>query len=302
METLFSILMNFKNDSDENIVDIGTETSKKSYVCIGENIINGKEKIEYEKYFLDDYKIIEIIGQGRCGTIMKAIRKEDSKIIAIKFISKANNSYIKEPTSKYELLSRLNHPNILKVYNYGEDNTNHYWVTPYYEKGYLNNVLGERNVTINEKFHIFDQLLDSVEYLHNNDIMHRNITMENILVTDEKTIGIVLANLGLWKRQGNIDKDFKTRTGTIYYSAPEILTERPSYRGRPADVWSIGIIFYEMLTGLLFKENENKSYQLISNDDCMELITKILQKDPKKRITIKEIRNSIYYQNLKRIV
>lgn len=263
------------------------------------------------KKFLDDYNMSEIIiGEGSFGTVVSAIRKSDRKKIAIKTVERSVDS-ISSVKEECLILSNLDHPNILKIYDYGKDDDYFYSVMPLYEEDLDTHMDHFPKFPKKLALRVFCQLLDGVEYLHENDIVHRDISLENILISDVETSDIVLIDFEFstyQKIDGPLLNDF---VGTMSYTAPEIFKGIP-YEGRFSDIWSIGVVLYIMLTGEfpfwepkrkdLFVKITEKDFVIKSewgvSKSCEDLLRSMLEKDPRKRPSIPKIRQILHDEEI----
>ena len=257
---------------------------------------------------LDNYKIEETIGEGTFGKVKLATHIKLNEKVAIKFINKnrlnnkGDNERIK---NELKIITKLDHPNILKAFEVFEDDDNYYLVMERPVIGDLfNYICSKGRLSIEEASFIFYQIVNGVQYLHKNKIAHRDIKPENIMLTKDMIVKI--GDFGLSKYFKSNDVRFKTNCGSPCYSAPEVLRGN-KYKPQPIDVWGIGIILYTMICGELPFEDE-KEYILIRkvtsgkytcplfvNNIFKSFFKKILCTNPNERITIEQIKmNSIY--------
>lgn len=151
------------------------------------------------------------------------------------------------------------------------------------------------------------QIISGVEYIHKVRICHRDLKPENLLLDDQNNIKIVDFGLSNMYQEGEM---LKTACGSPCYAAPEMIAGK-RYHGLNSDIWSTGIILYAMTCGYLPFEDPNTSklYKKILNCDYLipgfiskpskDLIRKILNTDPNKRFTVKDIRSHEWYQQVK---
>jgi hypothetical protein len=201
------------------------------------------------------YKIVERIGQGGMGKVYKVTHAQLGKVFALKIISEgmaetdeARQLFYREA----RMASSLSHPNIASVVDFGEDDrVGVFMVMELVDGEPLVKVLHrEKQLTVNRACDIAHQIAEALDYIHENDIVHCDIKTENILLS-ETSVGkrrqllVKLLDFGLARRLSTSTN--QTLSGTPHYVAPERI------RGEPAspasDVYSLGILLYEMLTG-----------------------------------------------------
>ena len=268
------------------------------------------EKANFDKkYDFNNFtKVIEDIfpkqlGSGSFGRVFLVSHNETKKLYALKEIDKRKLlvSYGKCDIiyNEINIHSKLDHENIIKLYNIHEDNENINIIMEYAENGNLYELIKKENGFSEYKaFEYFIQVVNAVYYLHSNNIIHRDIKPENILIGDDNKIK--LCDFG-WAKELTLENR-STFCGTVEYMAPEIV-ENENYDYR-VDIWSLGILLYELLYGHSpFKANSTKNVILnikhheLTYDDknknvshsCKDLIKKLLNSNPQKRYKIKDI-------------
>ncbi|XP_069123753.1 putative serine/threonine-protein kinase SIK1B [Argopecten irradians] len=245
------------------------------------------------------YVIGQTIGEGPKSKVKKAVEKRTNEIVAIKIIKKNryNESMKKFVKREIMLNQTLQHPGLLDLYSVYSSDSCYYMVLEYAPNGDLLgfvNRLG--HLSEPDARRIFKQLLDIVSYLHENDVCHRDIKCENILL--DQHYNIKLADFG-FARMFPENHMVSTRCGSYVYSAPEILTE-PKYDAVKADIWSMGICLYAMLCGRLpyrdddlavmrFAMQEKLTFRKYVSKDCRELVRSLLSYDPWDRPAISAI-------------
>ena len=272
---------------------------------------NFKEKINYDKkYDINNFsKVIEDIfpkqlGSGSFGRVFLVSHNETKQLFAQKVIDKRKllMSYGKLDIiyNEINIHSKLDHENIIKLYNFNEDNENINIIMEYAPNGNLYELITKEKTGFSEykAFEYFIQVVNAVYYLQNNNIIHRDIKPENILIGDDNKIK--LCDFG-WAKELTLENR-STFCGTVEYMAPEIVGSENYDYG--VDIWSLGILLYELLYGHSpFKANTNKnvilnikSHELNFDDtnktvskSCKDLIQKILNNNPQKRYKIKDI-------------
>ena len=252
---------------------------------------------------IDDFKIIQTIGEGTFGKVKSAHQITTNQIVSIKILHKnriKGKENLERIMREIKILKSLNHPNLLKLYQIIEDTQRYFLVTEYANGGELFDlIVRKKRLTENDASIFFIQLISALEYLKKNNISHRDIKPENLLIKNNKEL--ILIDFGL-SAQFEQNKLLSTPCGSPCYAAPEMLLN-PRYNGLISDIWSCGVVLYAMVCGYLPYEEENseKLYQKIFSSkleipdrislQCKDLIKKMLEVDPKKRITLEEIKN-----------
>lgn len=213
---------------------------------------------------LGHYRITHPIERGGMATVYRATDIHLQREVAIKIFQIANDeittkSFFQRFLREAQVVASLDHPNILLVHDYGEENGLAYLVMPYLAQGSLKQMLQRRRVVpVLEALDLLIPVLDALQYAHDQRLIHRDIKPGNILFKTERTL--VLADFGLvkeilvndetWHEGGAATKQSSLSNGLIVgtpqYMAPEQI------RGNPvpmSDIYSIGIVLYEMLTG-----------------------------------------------------
>lgn len=195
---------------------------------------------------------------------------------------------------------RLNHPNIIKLYSYFEDKENVYLVLEYAKQKCLANKIHGPNVKpFSEKdaYVYFIQTAMGLDYLHKQGVLHRDLKPENLLLDNNGDIK--LCDFG-W----SIDETITMRNticGTLEYMAPEIMDSNPNkYYNEEVDIWSLGIILYELLHGHLPDKKKIIIDEKIS-EDAKYLINELLKINPKERITLDNVFESSWVKKYQTI-
>lgn len=253
------------------------------------------------------------IGQGSFGQVFRAKHKKTGIVYAIKAIDKSNKtnqegrSYFRR---EIEIMYKIRHPNIVRLYTHFEDNEYCYFVMEYISKGNLyDNVQKQRKKCFDTKTvaHFMKDLLSAVYYLHNMDppIIHRDIKLENVLVNEEGRIK--LTDFG-WSNYIFDDEVRDTFCGTPVYQPPEMLNRKE--HDFSVDIWCLGVIMFEIITGYLpfnamNKETLEDSIKKVKinwpNDidrAARDLIGRILRYDPKERITVENMFKHPFFTSL----
>ena len=266
----------------------------------GENIPNKKNnetKNKDNKINFNSFEILEKIGGGSYGKVFKVRLKNTNEIYAMKVLNKNHlikNKILKYAISECKILKESNCPFILKLHYSFQTPENLYMILDYCPTGDLSyqielNLLEEDEA----KFYIAELIL-AIEYLHKHNIIYRDLKPENILISSDGHIK--LADFGLAKENVITDDPNKTFCGSPLYLSPEMLSREGTTKA--SDIYGIGAILYELITGKppFFSQDQNVLYKKIVenkivfqeffSDELKDLLKKMLDKDPKKRIGI----------------
>jgi len=246
------------------------------------------------------YRFEKMIFKGKQSIVNLVFHPVTSQYYCMKIIPKElySNIYSREfIENEIEAHKRLQHQNILSFIESFEDISNFYIITDYCSKGNLAQFIS-KNGAMSEgpAKEIFRQVLEAVSYIHESGFAHRDIKPDNILI--DSKFNIKLADLGfsIHVTEGVMLNSF---CGSLYYAAPEVLEGIP-YNGIYADMWSLGIVLFSLLTGSLpwTATNDNHIAQQIKScaitipdylNPCeTDLLNKLLNKDPQCRISCKE--------------
>ncbi len=214
------------------------------------------EPAELAKQF-PQLEILTLLGQGGMGAVYKARQKQLDRLVALKILPPEvgrDPAFTERFTREARSLARLNHLHIVTVYDFGlsEDGL-YYFVMEYVDGTDLRHVIQAGKLEPAEALAIVPQICDALQFAHKNGIVHRDIKPENILLDKEGNIKI--ADFGLARL---LDRPASAYTltaaghkmGTPHYMAPEQI-EHPHHVDHRADIYSLGVVFYEMLTGEL---------------------------------------------------
>lgn len=275
------------------------------------------------------YEKIGYIGEGSYGTVIKVKPIYLNEERAMKVINKSNlffNVSEKDVYSEIKILKSLDHPNIIKIYEFFSDSINYYMVNEYFEEGDLYNKI-EKISHLSERVvkNVMKQIFSAVSYLHSKGIIHGDLKLENILIdssaysninesfkkyystsssTDNKKhsefFDIKLIDFGCSKFFTKESK-YSGVVGSSFYCAPEVVN---SQYDEKSDLWSCGVIMYVLLSGktpfcgfddIELTENIQKgefdfNYEEFTNvsESAKELITLLLNKNQKKRISARQ--------------
>jgi len=268
-----------------------------------EQIIEGKNKT---------YIISKTLGKGTFGKVKIAYNKDNkNEKYACKILLKSN---IKDEDDsirckrEMDILKKMHHVNVVRTYEIVSTDTTFYIFMDFCSKGELfNYIVKKRHLSEEKSAFFYYQLVNGIEYIHKKGVCHRDLKPENLLLTEKMKLKIIDFGLSNYFN-GNL---LETPCGSPCYASPEMVIGN-KYNGFCIDIWSSGIILYAMLCGYLpFEEADNDEYNEILFRNIVEcnieyppefitpvakdLLKKILVKDPRKRITIEEIKQHNFY-------
>lgn len=280
---------------------------KSRILFLPQSVLNGEER-ECRK---EDFESLmnSNIGVGGFGKVYKVRHKKSKNIYAIKVINKAKiiaNDLVEQIKLEVRIMYELDHEHIVKLYNHYEDEDNFYLILQYCGKGQLYTLL-KKEGRLNEKqtAQYMREIISAVEYLHSLDppIIHRDIKPENILLDSNDSVK--LCDFG-WSNFFNEKSQRLTYCGTPEYLAPEMIKQKG--HSKSLDIWNLGILFFELLTGRPPFEGKNQQelFQNILNFKirwpkgfsgvAKDLVSKLLKSDPDQRIELSEIVEHPWFQ------
>jgi serine/threonine protein kinase len=278
------------------------EASVKDENIEDEVMVQKGEEVSYSSF-----DVLELLGEGSFGKVYKVVKKNSGKVMAMKVLSKKflqDNGQLKYAISECKIMRAIKHPFILKLHFAFQTKKNLYIVLEFCPNGDLMNHLSERtrfgeSVT---RFYICQVIL-ALEHLHAQDIVYRDLKPENILI--DRKGNIRLADFGLAKENVNPLNPAMSFCGSPAYLAPELLSKRGS--DKSADVYSVGAMMYEMLTGFppFFSENMQELFRNIKRGnlqftktvkpDAQDLIRRLMNQDPSMRPTPSNLKKHPFF-------
>uniref|UniRef100_A0AAV1T8I6 non-specific serine/threonine protein kinase n=1 Tax=Peronospora matthiolae TaxID=2874970 RepID=A0AAV1T8I6_9STRA len=248
---------------------------------------------------MEHYHILERIGEGSFGKVYRGRRKYSGHIVALKFVSKQGKSVrdLDNLRQEIRILQQMNHCNIIAIMDSFETNREFCMVTEY-AQGELYQVLkDEQSLSECEIRKIAIQLIRALHVLHLNNIIHRDMKPQNILIGSKQQIK--LCDFGFARAITHDTSLMKSIKGTPLYMAPELLQEKPY--NYTVDLWSLGVILYELAVGKppFYTERIVQLIQMIVRDEVdypstmsaelRSFLQGLLNKDPTKRLKWSEI-------------
>lgn len=267
---------------------------------------------ELAAYF-PDLEILELVGRGGMGVVYKVRQKNLDRLAGLKILAPkvaGDPAFAERFAREARALARLSHPHIVAVYDFGQASVPaaatdtpspqaetgmatagspaplYYFLMEFVDGLNLRGLLDAGRLRPQEGLAIVPQICDALQYAHNQGIVHRDIKPENILL--DKSGQVKIADFGVAKLIGRDAQDHRLTdagqiVGTPYYMAPE-QTEHPTEVDHRADIYSLGVVFYQMLTGELpigrFAPPSKKVQIDVRLD---EVVLRALEKEPERR-------------------
>ncbi|DAZ99357.1 TPA: hypothetical protein N0F65_005208 [Lagenidium giganteum] len=269
---------------------------------------------------VNQYTLVEELGRGAYGVVSKATALDTTEVFAIKMIDKRALKKVRVGRFGNALQSVKKELNIWKKFKHrhivelrevidSDDSDELYMVSELVEGGPVLDGDTECTPLAPELTKLyFCHLIEGIDFLHDNKVIHRDIKPGNLLlkrISDDEYV-LKIADFGVSHEMENDDDQLRQTAGTAIFMAPEMLTG-DTFHGRPIDVWACGITLYMFIYGHppFTAKNMSELYVKIQNDPIVypekvgdrvvetslrDLLSKILEKDPKKRYTTKDIR------------
>jgi tRNA A-37 threonylcarbamoyl transferase component Bud32 len=239
---------------------------------------------------LRGYEIVEFIGRGGMGFVYEARQAELERTVALKVLAPRlakSPEFAERFTREARALAALSHPNIVQIHDYGREGELCFLVMEHVSGTSLRRILSTQRLSPETALRYVPQICDALEYAHANGVIHRDIKPENILIDERGNLKIADFGLAKMADPGRSDAAHATATGQVmgtpHYMAPEQIENMAGVDHR-ADIYSLGVVFYEMLTGELpLGKFPNPSQKVHVDVRFDEVVLKALQKEPEKR-------------------
>jgi len=266
------------------------------------------------------WKLGRTIGKGSSGRVKIARHIVSGDLAAVKIIPKritvnnqnqesvlenAGDRLARSTEREIVLMKLMDHPNVLKLYDVWETSNQLYLILEYIEGGELFDYIVQKGrLELPEALFYFQQIIFAVNYCHCFNVAHRDLKPENILLDKKKNVKIADFGMAIWEASAGM---LETSCGSPHYACPEIL-EGKKYSGASADVWSCGVILYALLSGTLpfhdeiietlLQKVKLGQFQMPTDIPAasQNLISRMLEKDVRKRITIPEILEHSFFR------
>ncbi|XP_052179634.1 CBL-interacting serine/threonine-protein kinase 23-like [Diospyros lotus] len=250
------------------------------------------------------YELGRTLGEGTFAKVKFARNVETGENVAIKILDKEKvlkHKMISQIKREISTMKLIRHPNVIRMYEVMASKTKIYIVLEFVTGGELfDKVAGKGRLKEDEARKYFQQLINAVDYCHSRGVFHRDLKPENLLLDVNGILKVSDFGLSALSQQVREDGLLHTTCGTPNYVAPEVINNK-GYDGAKADLWSCGVILYVLVAGYLpFEENNLMAlYKKISkaeftcppwlSSSAKKLIKRILDPNPKTRITIAEV-------------
>lgn len=264
--------------------------------------------MENQKKKVGNYLLVSNLGKGQFGVVFKGVLIEDQKkVFAIKCINKSKlegNAILNRLfQTEMNVMSKINHPNVMHLFEFMETAHNYYLVIQYCNNGDLESYLKKMGrLSEEEAVYFLMQIANGFQVLHKNKIMHRDVKLANLFLHEDQ---VVIGDFGFAKQGVEVTR---TKLGTPITMAPELLTSTGGGYNSKADLWSIGVCFYQMMFGKppfdaksyddlkekVKSESGNKlrfPKDIPISAECKHLLINLMQYDSTRRIEWKDFFN-----------
>lgn len=245
-------------------------------------------------------EVIEFIGQGGMGLVYKARQPKLERFVALKLLPQAlaaDPAFAERFNREARVMARLNHPNIVTVHDFGQAGSFFYLLMEFVDGVNLRQAMQAGRFTPGQALLLVPKICEALQFAHDEGILHRDIKPENILLDTHGRVKI--ADFGIAKLLGEVRDQLALTAsglavGTPHYMAPEQL-EHPSEVDQRADIYSLGVVFYEMLTGELpIGRFAPPSKKTAVDSRVDEVVLHALEKEREKRFrTASEVKTSV---------
>ena len=301
----------------------------EGYEIVNDNTVNKNFKKRYSQVIkfnsnmliqnvhndpLKIYHTQKLLGKGTFGEVYLVKHNRTGVIRAMKVIEKKNVELNGEELSDEEILNEINilkkidHPNIMKIFEFYQTSTTYYLILEFCEGGNLYDFVYENHLSEFQVIYIMFQIFSAMNYCHKMKILHRDLKPDNILIkkNQDGLCRVKICDFGTSAifNKGEIQKEI---IGTLCYMAPEVLNEKYNQK---CDLWSCGVVMYILLTGkrpfigrdddqiiekILF-DKYNTDLLKKYNKHTKDLLRRLLEKNPEKRISAEEALNHKVFQ------
>ncbi|KAH7428735.1 hypothetical protein KP509_09G015000 [Ceratopteris richardii] len=258
------------------------------------------------------YELGRLLGEGTFAKVKFAKHMKSGKGVAIKILDKEKifkDNLVDQIKREISVMKLVKHPNVVELFEIMASKSKIYFVLEYASGGELfNRIATKKRLKEAEARKYFQQLINAVEFCHSRGVYHRDLKPENLLLDSE--LNLKVSDFGLSALPQHLRQEdglLHTTCGTPNYVAPEVIGHK-GYDGAKADIWSCGVILFVLMAGYLPFDDSNLMYlyRKIHRADvrfppwfssgARKLITKILNPNPKLRMTIPQIKQDAWFQ------
>jgi serine/threonine protein kinase len=254
--------------------------------------------IEELAVIFPQFEILELIGKGGMGAVYKVHQKDLDRIVALKILPPAigqSPEFSNRFTREAKALARLNHPGIVTLHEFGQQEGLYFILMEFVDGVNLAQLMKTGRISPREALAIVPQICDALQYAHDQGIVHRDIKPENLLL--DRSGRVKVADFGIAKVVAAVCDPIRCRDtpvpenqtlagkiiGTPAYMAPEQI-EHPSDVDHRADIYALGVVFYQMLTGELPGRELQAPSRKVSIDVRLdEMVLRALEEKPERR-------------------
>lgn len=294
----------------------GVEKRRSRQSIVGDGQVSKSHRRRH-KVGLDDFSFLAVLGKGNFGKVMLAESKHTQKLYAIKVLKKnfiIDNREVESTRSEknvFLIANKESHPFLINLFACFQTANRIYFVMDYVSGGDLMYHIQKDLFTASQAQYYAAEVLLALSYFHDNNVIYRDLKLDNILLTLDGHIKI--ADYGLCKENMGYGQTTGTFCGTPDFIAPEILLDQKY--GRSVDWWALGVLMYQMLLGKSpFRgKDEDEVYDAILSDeplypihmpkDSVSILQQLLERDPSRRLgsgpdDAKEIMDHPYFHNI----
>jgi [calcium/calmodulin-dependent protein kinase] kinase len=292
--------------------------SRRKKTCYVEETYDVEKKIEKDRELINQYQVESIIGKGQQSIVKKVIDINDNKEYAMKVIKKkkfiknirSNENINDKIESEIAILHKItDFPHCVRLFEvlYNDINEEVMLILEYCSGGHLIDLNKKYKFDYEKTWRTFRQLIIAIEYLHSNDIIHLDIKPANILLDENNNVKITDFGVSQILTKGS-DLIIKANGTPAFYSPELCHPKSKNIKGKPIDIWALGVTLYCMVYGKLpysgpivkmFIDIIHKPVEikLLDNPLLENLLFRLLEKDPNKRITIDELKKHKWITN-----
>ncbi|XP_074574102.1 CBL-interacting protein kinase 18-like [Curcuma longa] len=258
------------------------------------------------------YELGRLLGQGTFAKVYRAKNLQSGQIVAIKMIDKRTvmrDGLVQQIKREISVMRLVRHPHIVQLFEVMASKSKIYFVMEYAKGGELFQKVAKGRLREDVARKYFQQLISAVDFCHSRGVYHRDLKPENLLLDENENLKVSDFGLSALVDSKRQDGLLHTTCGTPAYVAPEVIRNM-GYDGAKADIWSCGVILFVFLAGYLpFQFNDSNVMEMYKKigkgelkypswftPDVRKLITKILDPNPRTRISIAKIKENQWFK------